>query len=460
MLASRIGPERVAAETHATSELTGLCARLPLALGIVTARALAYPGCTIATLATELKQARSRLDQLDAGEASASVRAVLSWSYATLSDPAARMFRLLGACPRPDISLPAAVALAGAPTDQASALLRELTETQLVARQPGGRFAFHDLLRAYAMERSAAQEAPADRGAAIGRLLRWYLHSATAAARTINPRRRHVSLDPAGPGIEPLRFSGYDDGLAGLDAEQANLVAAVHLAASQAEHEIAWKLPLTLRDLFTLLGLFDDWAATHRAGLISAAALDERFGQAWILNNLGAAHMMSDHHEEARACYEQALPFCRELNNKHAEAFILHNLGLMQMKLGTSATALDTLESALAAYRELDDRDGEGQTLNTIGCSRRRSTRISAIRAPRRCARCSEPHRSGGGPLAEQPLADEPAMGDSRRAGEDGAADMPDESVQRVSARQPALDRDELLPRITLVAQKHQPGRY
>jgi hypothetical protein len=182
------------------------------------------------------------------------------------------------------------------------------------------------------MERSAAQEEPTDRDAAIRRLLRWYLHSATAAARTINPRRRHVSLGPAGPGIEPLQFSGYDDGLAWLDAEQANLVAAVHLAASQGEHEIAWKLPLTLWDLFTLRGLFDDWAATHRTGLTSAAALDERFGRAWILNHLGAAHMMSDRHEEARACYEQVLPLCRELNNQHAEASILHNLGLAQME--------------------------------------------------------------------------------------------------------------------------------
>ncbi len=43
------------------------------------------------------------------------VRAVLSWSYDQLSPPAARMFRLLGLHPGPDISLSAAASLAGLP---------------------------------------------------------------------------------------------------------------------------------------------------------------------------------------------------------------------------------------------------------------------------------------------------------------------------------------------------------
>ena len=44
------------------------------------------------------------LDALCAGESSSDLRAILSCSYQNLSQPAARMFRLLGLHPGPDIS--------------------------------------------------------------------------------------------------------------------------------------------------------------------------------------------------------------------------------------------------------------------------------------------------------------------------------------------------------------------
>ena len=54
-----------------------------------------------------------RLDALDAGEETASIRAAFSWSFQSLADSAAELFRLLGLHPGPDISVPAAASLAG-----------------------------------------------------------------------------------------------------------------------------------------------------------------------------------------------------------------------------------------------------------------------------------------------------------------------------------------------------------
>ena len=51
LLARRIGPARLAAEPGAATELTALCARLPLALAITAARASARPGFTMAAIA-------------------------------------------------------------------------------------------------------------------------------------------------------------------------------------------------------------------------------------------------------------------------------------------------------------------------------------------------------------------------------------------------------------------------
>jgi len=96
LLERRLGPERTAAESGAVTELTRLCARLPLALAIVAARAAVDPGQPLAALVSELRDASGRLDALDAGDPAASMRAVFSWSTRQLSGEAARMFRLLG----------------------------------------------------------------------------------------------------------------------------------------------------------------------------------------------------------------------------------------------------------------------------------------------------------------------------------------------------------------------------
>jgi hypothetical protein len=111
LLARRIGAARLAAEPGVAKELMGLCARLPLALAITAARASARPGFALATLAAELRDARSRLDVLTTGEQATDVRTVLSWSYHGLKAPAARMFRLLGLHPGPDITAPPLPAL-------------------------------------------------------------------------------------------------------------------------------------------------------------------------------------------------------------------------------------------------------------------------------------------------------------------------------------------------------------
>src|SRR5262249_29761023 len=54
MLAVRLGGERAAADAEAVAEIAGLCARLPLALAVATARAAARPLLPLAGLAAEL----------------------------------------------------------------------------------------------------------------------------------------------------------------------------------------------------------------------------------------------------------------------------------------------------------------------------------------------------------------------------------------------------------------------
>ncbi len=149
LLARRLGPGRVGREPAAVDDIIAGCARLPLALTIAAARAATSPGFPLAVFGAELRGATRALDPLPGGDPATDVRAVFSWSYRALSDPAARMFRLLGLHPGPDISLAAAASLAAAKPGQARVPLGELTQAHLLAEHTPGRYACHDLLRAW-----------------------------------------------------------------------------------------------------------------------------------------------------------------------------------------------------------------------------------------------------------------------------------------------------------------------
>ncbi|MFI6068669.1 NB-ARC domain-containing protein [Micromonospora sp. NPDC051227] len=100
MLVRRLGERQVAAEPAAADMIADRCARLPIALAIVAARAAANRHFSLAAVAGELGD----LDAFRAGDETTDVRAVFSWSCRTLSPPAARLFRLLSLHPGPDVS--------------------------------------------------------------------------------------------------------------------------------------------------------------------------------------------------------------------------------------------------------------------------------------------------------------------------------------------------------------------
>jgi transcriptional regulator with XRE-family HTH domain len=152
LLSQRLGTHRATAEPRATEQIITSCARLPLALAIAAGRAAAHPDFPLATLAKELHQARTGLEALAGGEPATNLRAAFSWSYHTLSPPAAQLFRLLGQHAGPDISTPTAASLAGLPRAQTSRLLGELARAYLLTQPTPDRYRFHDLLRAYAAE--------------------------------------------------------------------------------------------------------------------------------------------------------------------------------------------------------------------------------------------------------------------------------------------------------------------
>lgn len=128
----------------------------------------------LADLAEELAVEHDRLDVLTTDDDEITgVRTAFSWSYRTLAPEAARVFRLLGLHPGPDVGVASAAALTGSTTTSVRRQLAALTSAHLLTETRRDRYQFHDLLRAYATERAALDESPDECANATHRVLAW-----------------------------------------------------------------------------------------------------------------------------------------------------------------------------------------------------------------------------------------------------------------------------------------------
>ncbi|WP_328469884.1 tetratricopeptide repeat protein [Actinoplanes sp. NBC_00393] len=179
LLAGRLGAGRLAADPCTVATLLEATAGLPLALVTVAARAALRAGQPLAELAAEISGAG--LDGLRGPDEATDPGSVFSWSYRALSPAAARLFRLFGAFPGPDISMAALSSLAGE-ASKASAervpgegvAAREAAAEELAAggvvgeeEKEAGRAAANEApAGGAAAETAAANEAPAEGAAA------------------------------------------------------------------------------------------------------------------------------------------------------------------------------------------------------------------------------------------------------------------------------------------------------
>jgi DNA-binding SARP family transcriptional activator/tetratricopeptide (TPR) repeat protein len=386
LIAARMGEARLAAEPEAAGELIALCARLPLALAITAARAAAHPGFTLAALAAELRDAHGRLDALSTGEDTTDVRAVLSWSYQQLSPATARMFRLLGLHPGPDLTAAAAASLAGTGLAEARCMLRELTRRHLLAEPAPGRYAFHDLLHAYAAGQAAAEDSQADRDTAIHRMLDHYLHTGHAAATLIKPSRQPLDLGPAEPGTAPEALDGHEQAMGWFAAERQVLLAAVTVAANIGLDTHAWQLPHVVCDFLERRGHWDECKVIQHTAVVSAARIGDAAAQALSLRYLASSEVLLGDYDQARTHLMDCIRLNQQLGDRVGEAYAYHDLGGLDDCEGRYAAALGCHEQALALCCAAGHHVGQGLALNAIGWNHAmrgdyRSARTSCRRA-------------------------------------------------------------------------------
>jgi tetratricopeptide (TPR) repeat protein len=372
LLTRRLGAGRIAAEPAAAEQITAACAGLPLALVIVAARAATNPAFPLSVVAAELTSAGHRLNAMTAGDTLSDVRTAFSWSYQELPALAARVWRQFSLHPGPDLTAPAAASLTGLPLAAVRPLLSSLTQANLLAEHQPGRYAFHDLLREYATELTLGTDTAPVRQAAVRRLLDYYVHTAHAAARRLNPSREPVALPLTRPasGADPGYF---DDGGQARDwftAEHHALLSAQRLADDAGQHVIAWQLAWSLSTYLRRAGLIYDRISAWQTALAAAERLGHPAAQAQAHRVLGQSLVRAGADAgEVDTHLETALTLSHQAGDRTGEADTYATLDYVWSERGEHDRALHYARRGLACYETLGNQLGQAACLNSIGLS-------------------------------------------------------------------------------------------
>ncbi|WP_433309187.1 BTAD domain-containing putative transcriptional regulator [Micromonospora sp. CA-269861] len=364
LLATLLGESVVQSEATAAAELARLCGHLPLALRIAAANVQTPGGPDIAGLVRELTDGDLLGGLTVDGAEEGAVTKAFSLSYRALPDPLREMFRRLGLVPGPSITAGPAGALAGVPAATATQRLRALAAAHLLERDPGDRYRFHDLLRRYAVDRFTEEEVEATREETRQRLFDHYLGMADAAGRRIIP---HFVRLPRTPGPDP--FPDNDAALAWLDAESANLTAAVEQTALHGPRRYAWSLTDAMRAYFHQRGRREEWLTTAMAALVAAQAENDARAQAAMHQSIALAQVNSGRYEEARQHLLDGLA-CIDVDDwEEGRNGILNNLSAVHQRLGDPRAAIDCARLSLALSRQSGNDGGEAMSLANLGFS-------------------------------------------------------------------------------------------
>jgi len=367
VLANRLGADRVAAAPRAVDEIVERCGRLPLALAVVAARAAAHPGLPLDAVAVELAGAREQLDAFADHDPYTDVRAVLSWSYHALSAPAARLFRLLSLHPGPDVTAPAAASLAAVDLPEARALLTELSRANLATERRGGRYACHDLLRAYAASLAGTTDSEPERRACTNRLVDHYRHTAQAANRVLDPTVDHAVPDAPAGALTPEPFTDPRQALDWFAAEHAVLLNIVDHAAAAGRDVSVGPLAHAVAPFLDRQGHWHDGLAIWGTAVGSAQRLGDRAAQARAQRQLGRAYTRLYRFDDADVHLRRALELAAATGDRTEQAHVNGMLAILCERRGQLDLALQYNREALDLYRATGHRRGEANARNGIG---------------------------------------------------------------------------------------------
>jgi DNA-binding SARP family transcriptional activator len=383
-----VGEERVAAEREAALDVVAACGFLPLALRIAASRLAARRTWTVSVLAAKLADERRRLDELQAGDLA--VKATFELGYGQLEPAQARAFRLLGLADGPDISLAAAAAVLDLPVEATEDLLESLVDTSLVESAAPGRYRYHDLVRLYARSCAERDELPpAEREAAMSRLLDFYLATAAGVYAIERPGDRlvHHLERTAYPGLTfdsaraaqdwlyseanclmaCVRQSAHDRSLrravdllwATKDLAESGANARVYelaaLTVRDAAHEVGnahaeGRARTVLTTVHLIAGRFKEADEEAQHAMALAADANDPLPSCWAPNDRGIIALYENRHADGERYLQLAIDNFRADGSDVGEASALCNLSRIRLAMGRTASAIELAQQGIDIY--------------------------------------------------------------------------------------------------------------
>ncbi|MGQ4267059.1 AfsR/SARP family transcriptional regulator [Nocardiopsis changdeensis] len=374
LLAARIGERRTAAEPEAVESIISGCGRFPLALAVAAARAAGDAHLPLAELASELREAETRLDALDTGDLDTSLRGVLDTSHRALPGAAARLLGLLSLLPGQDIGLTAVAALSGHTPSRTRTLLRTLEAAHLVQQPVPGRYDLHDLVRLHGGERAEEDLSEEDRSEALRSLVDFHVHTAATANHLLGPHEIPSSVaerEPSGGHPLALRLASDGEAMEWFTTERSRLLAVIRLASDLGLHRQAWRLCWDAHLYFRRTGRVEDFIGLSRTGLDAASRLDDGSApslKALMQRTLASTMLMAGRPgEEPLRLLADSLGHFEDigdlLNQGHTHQVLL----LAALLDGDREASLEHGEKSLELYRSVGNTLWVCGALNNLG---------------------------------------------------------------------------------------------
>jgi DNA-binding SARP family transcriptional activator/tetratricopeptide (TPR) repeat protein len=361
-----IGNARVARQPEAADDIATLCDGLPLALRIAAAIIDAHPELALDQYVRETRA--QVLDSLEiAGDVNSGLRAVLGYSYQSLSAALRELFTLLSISAGPDTTVPAVVALTGLPEAMVRARLEELSAVHLLEQRAFGRYSMHALTRAFATELLALQPDSRPATVARARLLGYYVHTADNASIAGADAKLKLPRDPVPAGVHPSAFTDAQPAHAWFRQELPNLLAEAVNAAAVGPLPVAWQLADALHTYFWTNRDAAPWTVALTAGADAAT----RAGNDEVLANMlvrrGSLHWAFSENAAAEQIYAHALEVNERIGRRLGIAGVHQSLAALYYETGRLPEAKRSNELALEIYRDLGRRDQQAFVLAISG---------------------------------------------------------------------------------------------
>ncbi|GLX01102.1 AfsR/SARP family transcriptional regulator [Microtetraspora sp. NBRC 16547] len=356
------GRDRVRAERAAAMDVVAACGFLPLAVRIVAARLAARPSWTVASLVPRLADERRRLDELKIGNLA--VSATFALGYGQLDPRQARAFRLLSLPTGSDISTLAAAAVLDLRPGPAEDLLESLVDASLLEAPAPGRYRFHDLLKLFARGQAEDTEEPAERMAALRRLLGFYLASASSAHR-LAYEGSAIADALTDIGMPGHTFSSADESVGWLSVEAEDLFAAIGQAAESESLLLpAADLLLSMEPLLESGTSGREFEQRTGAVLAAARRAGDRRSETRCRYVLGRVLFGMNRLAEAEREFQEARVLSLESGDHIVLGETYNALAVVAGRLRRHTEALEWFGHATGVYRDVGNPAGEALVLS------------------------------------------------------------------------------------------------